>query len=75
MKQSCHYGYPDTLYCDQCCHDVAAQVVDRVATYVMDSKIVAVDYRAAVCPICGNTLCERDQSLALANYVSKREAL
>lgn len=68
------YEYPDVLYCDKCCADVEAKLVDRTATYIKDGNEIHVAYKAAVCPVCGNTLCERDQDFAFVNMTVEQEA-
>ncbi len=67
------YRYPDVLYCDKCRQDVDTKVVERTATYEnhKTGKEYAVPYKAAVCPVCGNTLCERDMDFAFINAITK----
>lgn len=67
------YEYPDVLYCDRCDKDVDIKIVDREAVYTHGKEEIRVPYKAAVCPICGNTLCERDQEFAFVNMTLRRE--
>lgn len=68
------YEYPNVLYCDKCREDVETKLVDRIAVYIRDGKEIPVTYKAAVCPVCGNTLCERDQDFAFVNMTVEQEA-
>ena len=68
------YEYPDVLYCDQCGQDVDSKIVERTATYTRDGKEIPVKYKAAVCPVCGKTLCERDRDFAFVNMTAEQEA-
>ncbi|MBR6029200.1 MAG: hypothetical protein IKP40_08910 [Clostridia bacterium] len=67
------YKYPDVLYCDKCRQDVDVRIVDRTTTYENheSGEVFTVPYKAAVCPACGNTLCERDQEYAFVNLASR----
>ena len=67
------YSYPDELYCDQCHANVKVKILERTAKYDdrETGRELTVHYKAAVCPVCGNTLCERDQEIAFVNMVSK----
>ena len=67
------YEYPEVLYCDQCGQDVDTKIEERTATYTRDGEDFQVSYRAAVCPVCGKTLCERDQDFAFVNAISQME--
>lgn len=60
-----HYVYPEELYCGHCGRDVKGRIIDCEASYEQDTgRILAVRYKASVCPVCGATLCERDQEYA-----------
>ena len=65
------YEYPDELYCDNCRQDVTPKIIDRAAAYDNSAtgKRIVVPYKAAVCPVCGNTLCERDQEFAFISAI------
>lgn len=67
------YRYPDVLYCDKCQADVDTSIEMRTAEYVNNDtgKCMLVPYRAAVCHVCGNTLCERDKEIAFVIHISK----
>ena len=68
------FRYPDVLYCGKCRKDVDVQLDERTAVYTNNDtgEEMRVAYRAAVCPFCGNTLCERDQEIAFARAVSDK---
>jgi hypothetical protein len=68
------YEYPEVLYCDKCRADVDTKIVDRVAVYTNGKQEIHVPYKAAVCPVCGNTLCERDQDFQFVNMTLDHEA-
>ena len=68
------YEYPEVLYCDKCHADVDTKIVDRIAVYTNSGEDIQVPYKAAVCPVCGNTLCERDQDFQFVNMTVNREA-
>lgn len=65
------YEYPDELYCDKCRQYVTPKIIDRTASYDNSEtgKSIEVPYKAAVCPVCGNMLCERDQEFAFINAI------
>jgi hypothetical protein len=67
------YRYPDVLYCGKCRKDVDVQLDERTAVYTNNDtgEEMRVAYRAAVCPFCGNTLCERDMDFAFINAITK----
>lgn len=69
------YEYPGVLYCGQCRQDVDTKIVERTAVYVHQrtGEEIAVSYKAAVCPVCGSTLCERDQTRAFVRMTLKQE--
>lgn len=69
------YRYPDVLYCDRCRRDVDVRIVDRTADYENNAtgEELRIPYKAAVCPECGNTLCERDQEYAFVRLASRRK--
>lgn len=63
------YKYEDELFCEDCGADVPVKVVERTAKYWHDDKPLDVPYFAAVCSVCGRTLCQRDYDRALIRYV------
>lgn len=67
------FEYPEVLYCGKCGVDVESKIVERTADYEYrkTGKKITVTYKAAVCPICGNTLCERDRDFAFADMTLK----
>ena len=65
------YEYPAVLWCDRCNKDVEITLEDRTATYTHEEAEIPVPYKAAVCPICGKTLCERDRDFAFVAMTMK----
>ena len=65
------YEYPEILYCEKCDTDVGTEIIERTGTYVNSDEIGQYKYRAAICPICGHTLCERDKEIAFVIHISK----
>ena len=61
------YEYPAVLYCDQCRADVETKIEERTVRCTHDAKDIFVPYKAAVCPVCGRVLCERDRDFQIAN--------
>lgn len=63
------FEYPEVLYCGKCGVDVESKIVERTADCVDPGtgKKIPVPYKAAVCPVCGSTLCERDKYFSFAN--------
>ena len=68
------YEYPAVLWCDRCNKDVEITLEDRTATYTHQDEKIDVPYKAAVCPVCGKTLCERDRDFAFVNMTLKIDA-
>ena len=66
------FEYPAALYCPVCDQDVEPRIVQRSAVYGSAEKPVTVPYKAAVCPVCGKTLCERDRDFAFANSTEEQ---
>lgn len=61
--------YPEALYCPRCGEDVEPAIEPREAEYSHEERgRVVLPYLAAVCPVCGSTLCERDQEFAFLRY-------
>ena len=67
------YEYPTELYCDQCDRDVGPKIEERTTAYTnyVTGQEYAVPWKAAVCPLCGKTLCERDQDYAFVELLKR----
>ena len=65
------YTYPDELYCIRCRADVRPRIVNKVYTFIRDTGKESIDYQAAVCPDCGETLCDRDYDFAVLRLFRK----
>lgn len=66
------YRYPEALYCEGCDQDVSPAIVWRDALVAPrdGGAEIRFDYQAAVCPLCGQTLCERDYDYQLIKAVN-----
>ena len=65
------YDYPDDLYCIKCNDYVDAVLEDRVEHMTQNGKPVEIPWKAAVCPKCGSTLCERDLDYGILRQARK----
>lgn len=64
------YQYPEELYCDQCDQDVRPEILAKEAAIERtDGLRISFSYRAALCPLCRKTLCERDYDYALVRAI------
>lgn len=66
------YEYPEELYCTRCGIDVKSKIVDATSTFTDNDtgEDLIVTYKAAVCPVCGDVLCDRDKNIAFINALS-----
>ena len=69
------YVYPDELYCIKCDKDVEPVIESRTERLVRTicDKDVPVDasYKVALCPNCGDVLCDRDFDWAIVRIARK----
>ncbi len=66
-----HYEYPTELFCIKCEADVAPVIEDRTEPFVKGDEDINVPYKVALCPNCGNVLCDRDLSYAIIRIARK----
>lgn len=59
------YEYPEILFCGKCDADVEPKLIEKTETLIRRGEEVQVPYRVAVCPACGELLCERDIDFAI----------
>ena len=60
-----HYDYPDVLFCMKCDTDVTPKIEERTEPFIRNGKDVEVPYKIAICPTCGEVLCDRDVDFAI----------
>lgn len=65
------YKYPDELYCIRCDADVKPVLEDRVEEMEQNGKPVKIPWKAAVCPVCGSLLCDRDLDFGILRQARK----
>lgn len=59
------YEYPEILYCGKCGRDVESKIIRKTETMTKEGQPVEVPYHIAVCPVCGDLLCEQDLDYAI----------
>lgn len=68
------FDYPDTLYCDQCETDV--EIKKSTCTRMIEDtagKRYPVTFTAALCPVCGKIVCDRDYYYSLNDVLERIE--
>lgn len=70
------YEYKPSYYCDRCRSDVEPTIVEKSQEllHTKDGAPLTVFFRAAFCPLCGKTLCEREFDYAFVEAVKRRDA-
>ena len=67
------YKYPKELYCIICDQDVKTKL-DTITDFAEheSGKKISYKYVVAVCPNCGNVLCNRDKDFAFVKAIESK---
>lgn len=65
------YAYPNDLYCIICDDYKEPVIQDRIEEMEQNGKPVKIPWKAAVCPVCGSLLCDRDLDYGILRQARK----